>query len=129
MRYVTGEQLAQVDNPDPFAAPVWRSPVHRTPEGLILVVQFFRSAWRIVWFAARHPLLSAATGLVAWLWLDAGWQPVAALAGAVAAGLVTLRLARPDWFARLVTVPARCRWRWWCYRRRWQAVMTITASL
>ena len=39
--------------------------------------------------------------------------------------LVTLRLARPVWFARLVTVPARSRWRWWCYRRRWQRVMTI----
>jgi len=126
MRYVTGEQLAQVDNPDPFASPVWRSPVHRTPEGLILLVQFLRSVWRIVWFAVRHPLLSATIGLVVWLWLDAGWQPVAALAGSVAAGLLTLRLARPDWFARFVTVPARCRWRWWCYRRRWQAVMTIT---
>jgi len=31
MRYVTGEHFAQVDNPDPFASPVWRSPVHRTP--------------------------------------------------------------------------------------------------
>ena len=29
---VAGEQLAQVDNRDPFAAPVWRSPVYRTPE-------------------------------------------------------------------------------------------------
>ena len=33
---VTGEQLAQIDNRDPFAAPVWRSPVYRTPEGVIL---------------------------------------------------------------------------------------------
>ena len=38
---------------------------------------------------------------------------------------MTLRLARPDWYARLVTVPAKSRWRWWCYRRRWQPVMTI----
>ncbi len=30
---VYGEQYAQVDNSDPFAAPVWRSPVHRTPNG------------------------------------------------------------------------------------------------
>jgi hypothetical protein len=27
----SGEQLAQVRNPDPFAVPVWRSPVYRTP--------------------------------------------------------------------------------------------------
>ena len=39
---------------------------------------------------------------------------------------MTLRLWRPDWFARLVTVPVRCRWRWLVYRRRWEAVMTIT---
>ena len=32
VRTPTGEQLAQVDNPDPFTPPVWRSPVHRTPE-------------------------------------------------------------------------------------------------
>ena len=36
---VMGEQLAQVDNRDPFAAPVWRSPVYRTPEPVIFVVQ------------------------------------------------------------------------------------------
>ncbi len=28
---VLGEQLTQVDNPDPFASPAWRSPVYRTP--------------------------------------------------------------------------------------------------
>ena len=38
MRNVTGEQLAQVDNPDPFASPVWRSPVYRTPEYVIWLV-------------------------------------------------------------------------------------------
>jgi len=126
MRYVTGEQLAQVDNPDPFASPVWRSPVRRTPEGLIMLVQFLRSIWLIVRFAVRHPLLSATIGLAVWLWLNAGWQAVAALAGAAAAGLLTLRLARPDWFTRFVSLPVRCRWRWWFYRRRWQAVMTVT---
>ena len=37
--WVMGEQLAQVDNRDPFAVPVWRSPVYRTPEPVIMVVQ------------------------------------------------------------------------------------------
>ena len=55
-----------------------------------------------------------------------GWPGVVVLASVTAAALVTLRLWRPDWFTRLVTVPVRCRWRWWFYRRRWQAVMTIT---
>jgi hypothetical protein len=40
--WVTGEQLAQVDNHDPFAVPVWRSPVYRTPEPVIMVVQLIR---------------------------------------------------------------------------------------
>ena len=40
--WVMGEQLAQVDNRDPFAAPVWRSPVYRTPEPVIIVVQLLR---------------------------------------------------------------------------------------
>ena len=40
--------------------------------------------------------------------------------------LAIVRIMWPGLFARLVTVPARCRWRWWwCYRRRWHAVMSI----
>ena len=42
MRDFTGEQIAQVENADPFAAPVWRSPVHRTPEWVIWLVQLIR---------------------------------------------------------------------------------------
>ena len=35
-RVVTGEELAQLYNPDPFAMPRWRAPVYRTPFGIIL---------------------------------------------------------------------------------------------
>ena len=52
---VMGEQLAQVDNRDPFAVPVWRSPVYRTPEPVIMVVQLIRLIWRVLWFALTHP--------------------------------------------------------------------------
>ena len=52
---VMGEQLAQVDNRDPFAPPVWRSPVYRTPEPVIFVVQLIRLVWRVLWFALTHP--------------------------------------------------------------------------
>ena len=45
--WVTGKQLAQVDNRDPFAPPVWRSPVYRTPEPVILVVQLIRLTGRV----------------------------------------------------------------------------------
>src|ERR1035438_199955 len=68
-RNVTGEQLAQVDNQDPFASPVWRSPVHRTPEPVIWLVQLVRLLVRVVWFVLRHPLLDAVAGLVATVWL------------------------------------------------------------
>jgi hypothetical protein len=37
-RVVTGEQLAQLANPDPFAVPVMRAPVYRTPGWIIAVV-------------------------------------------------------------------------------------------
>jgi S-DNA-T family DNA segregation ATPase FtsK/SpoIIIE len=125
MRNVTGEQIAQVDNPDPFASPVWRSPVYRTPEFVIWLVQLVRLVARVAWFVLRHPLVDAVAGLAALVWLHLGWPGVAVLASVVLAGLVALRAWRPDWFARFVSGPARNRWRWWFYRRHWQAVMTI----
>ena len=69
---VRGEQYAQVDNPDPFAPPVWRSPVHRTPEWIIWLVQFVRLLARVVWFIVRHPLLDVAAGLLVLAWLPGG---------------------------------------------------------
>src|SRR5215831_9393417 len=36
-RIVTGEQVARIYNPDPFARPVWRAPVYQTPAGIILL--------------------------------------------------------------------------------------------
>src|SRR5215471_10306500 len=42
---VTGEYLAQVRNPDPFAVPAWRSPVYRTPAWVVAIVQLARLLW------------------------------------------------------------------------------------
>lgn len=126
MRNLTGEQLAQVDNPDPFASPVWRSPVHRTPEGLILLVQLLRLLVRVIWFVMRHPLLDVVAGVLVLAWAEAGWPGPVTLAAVTLAALVVLRVASPRWFTRLVSRPVRNRWRWWFYRRHWQAVMTIT---
>jgi DNA segregation ATPase FtsK/SpoIIIE, S-DNA-T family len=125
MRSIRGEQYAQVDNADPFAPAVWRSPVHRTPEWIIWLVQLIRLLIRIVWFLVRHPLLDVAAGILILAWLRAGWPGVIAAVTSAAGALGILRIMWPDWFTRLVSVPARCRWRWWCYRRRWRAVMTI----
>ena len=100
MRDVTGEQIAQVDNPDPFASPVWRSPVYRTPESMIWLVQLLRLLARVVWFVLRHPLLDAAAGLVVAHLAAAGWPGVTVLAACWRA-LVTLRLSgrtgSPGW--------------------------------
>ncbi|MGH3275066.1 MAG: hypothetical protein ACRDNZ_12190 [Streptosporangiaceae bacterium] len=123
--HVPGEQYAQVDNADPFTAPVWRSPVHRTPEWVIWLVQLARLLIRVIWFLIRHPLLDVAAGIVVTTWAKTGWPGVVVLANVTVAALVTVRLVRPNWYARLVSIPAKSRWRWWCYRRRWQPVMTI----
>jgi S-DNA-T family DNA segregation ATPase FtsK/SpoIIIE len=130
MRHVTGEQIAQIDNPDPFAPPVWRSPVYRTPEGVIYLVQLTRLLSRLIWFLLRHPLLTTAAGLAVWVWLHPAWHTTAVRAAVVPAAvavtaLVVLRLAKPRWFARLVSGPVRSRWRWWFYRRHWHPVLGI----
>ena len=88
---VMGEQLAQVDNRDPFAAPVWRSPVYRTPEPVIFVVQLIRLVWLVLWFALTHPLLDAMAWLVVITWLGLGWPGVAGLVMVVISGLAGLR--------------------------------------
>ncbi len=122
---MAGEQLAQVDNPDPFASPVWRSPVYRTPEFMIWIVQLVRALARLLWFLFQHPYLDLTTGVVVLVWLNTGWPGIVGLASAVMVSLAGLRVWRPVEFTRFVTLPVRCRWRWWFYRRHWHAVMTI----
>jgi S-DNA-T family DNA segregation ATPase FtsK/SpoIIIE len=123
---VMGEFLAQVDNRDPFAVPVWRSPVHRTPEPVIWIVQCVRTLARLAWFLVRHPVLDLVTATLVLVQADTGWRGLVVLAAGAGICLVTLWAARPEWFARFVTGPVRDWWRWWFYRRHWHAVMTIT---
>jgi DNA segregation ATPase FtsK/SpoIIIE, S-DNA-T family len=125
MPTVHGEQYAQVDNADPFAPAVWRSPVHRTPEWIIWLVQLVRLLARVVWFVLRHPLLDLATGVLVLAWYQAGWPGIIAAVTSTLGALVILRIVWPGWFTRLISVPVRCRWRWWHYRRYWRAVLTI----
>jgi S-DNA-T family DNA segregation ATPase FtsK/SpoIIIE len=126
MRDIHGEQYAQVDNADPFAPAVWRSPVHRTPEWIIWLVQLLRLLYRVIRFAVRHPLLDIAAGVLVLAWHQASWPGVIAAVTSAAGVLLIVRIMWPGCFAKMVTVPLRCRWRWlWCYRRRWRAVLTI----
>jgi len=123
--YVAGDQLAQVTNPDPFAPPIWRSPVHRTPETAIWTVQLLRLLWRLIKFAVTHPLLDAVAGTILLTWARFGAPGVLALIALTGAGLLVMRRVWPAGYTRLVVVPARDRRRRWWYRRRWHAAMTL----
>ena len=125
-RVVTGEQVAQIYNPDPFARPVFRAPVYQTPAGLILIAWLARligsgsSGWSS---GIRSPPWRLA--VLAFMWVTVTWVGVAAMIGwaspVLLAGGTTGRPGSPGGSVR----PARGKWRAWTYRRRWAAVMTI----
>ena len=123
----SGQQLAQMNNPDPFATPVWRSPVYHTPGWLITLVQLVRLLWALARFLARHPLLDLAVVVLTFAWSLAGWPGPLVLVVAAAAVLSVWRWRWPGSFSRLIAGPARCRWRRWHYRRHWIAVMTVAS--
>jgi S-DNA-T family DNA segregation ATPase FtsK/SpoIIIE len=128
-RQAAGQPLAQVDNPDPFAVPVWRSPVYQTPHAVIWTVQLVRLVWQLVWFVLRHPILGAVCGLLVFTWMKLGLPGVATVAALLvfmtSAGLTALWLLSPVSFRRFVVNPLRDWWRGWFYRRRWTAAMTL----
>ncbi len=126
MSSFSGDQVAQVSNPDPFAVPVWRSPVLHTPGWIIAVVQITRTLWALLRFLARHPVadLVTVTGLLAWRQL--GWPGPAAVVLVLAAVLAMWRWRWPASFTRLAARPALGKWRRWGYSRHWHAVMTLS---
>ena len=73
----------------------------------------------------RHPLAASVLALTAAIWVKLGWVTLVALVLAAAAMLIAWRWFWPVSFSRWVGRPARGKWRAWCYRRRWAAVMTI----
>jgi DNA segregation ATPase FtsK/SpoIIIE, S-DNA-T family len=125
-RVITGEQVAQLYNRDPFALPIWRAPVYRTPAGLILLVQLARLLGWLVRLIIRHPLAAAVAAVLFLAWLNAGWLGLVFLAAWVLTVLATWRWFWPGSFTRWVAGPARGKWRAWFYRRRWAGVMAIS---
>ncbi len=121
----SGQQLAQVDNPDPFAPPAWRSPVYHTPGWVITIVQLVRVIVALVKFLARHPLLDLEVAVLVLAWRLAGWPGPVILTSAVTVTLVGWRLRWPGSFSRFIGSPVRGRWRRWHYQRHWLAVLTI----
>jgi hypothetical protein len=124
-RVVTGEELAQIYNPDPFALPRWRAPVYRTPFGIILAAKLFKLLAWIVRMAARHPLAATVLAAAIVTWVKLGWVTLVALVLAAVVILSGWRWFWPVSFSRWVGRPARGASRAWRYRRRWAAVMTI----
>jgi S-DNA-T family DNA segregation ATPase FtsK/SpoIIIE len=124
-KVVTGSQVAQLRNPDPFAVPAWRSPVYRTPFAFVAVVQAARLAYRLLRFVIRHPAVAACALAAVLAWRLVGWPALAAVAVGTASVLALWRWRFPGSFSQHVVAPMRCRWRAWQYRRRWGAVMTI----
>jgi DNA segregation ATPase FtsK/SpoIIIE, S-DNA-T family len=125
-KVVTGSQVAQLRNPDPFAVPAWRSPVYRTPGWIVVLAQLARLLWRLARFVRRHPFAAAVTALLGWLYVAASWRALAIVAGSAVVVLAVWRWRWPGPFSRWITAPARNRWRGWHYRRRWPSVMTIS---
>jgi DNA segregation ATPase FtsK/SpoIIIE, S-DNA-T family len=124
-RVVTGEEIAQLRNPDPFAVPAWRSPIYRTPLWVVAIVHTARLIGRLIRFLFRHPLLVLVAIFGVLMWQVTSWPGLGALAVGIAAVLAVWLWRFPASFSQYVVVPARCRWRAWHYRRRWAAVMAI----
>src|SRR2546430_14515411 len=71
-RVVTGDDIAQVRNPDPFAVPAWRSPVYRTPLWIVAIVHATRLLYRLGRLLAPHPGLGPATIAGGLMWRGVG---------------------------------------------------------
>jgi len=127
-KVITGEQVAQLYNRDPFALPAWRAPVYQTPAGIILLVQLFRLLGWLVRLIARHPAAATVLAVLALVWFSLGWPGLAALVACAVVSLAAWRWFWPVSFARWISSPARGRWRAWCYRRRWAGVMAISGA-
>ena len=100
-RVVTGDQIAQLRNPDPFAVPSWRSPVYRTPFVIVAVVQFARAIGWLIRFLARNLVLVLAVIAGALMWRVTGWLGLSVLAVSVTVVLVVWRWRFPVLFSRL----------------------------
>jgi S-DNA-T family DNA segregation ATPase FtsK/SpoIIIE len=121
----SGEQIAQVSNPDPFAIPVWRSPVYHTPGWVIASIQLARLAGHLVRFICRHPLLLLAVLLIGGCWDVAGWPGPVVLVSVCGLVLAVWWWRWPRSCSRVILRPALASWRRWGYQRRWAAVMTL----
>jgi S-DNA-T family DNA segregation ATPase FtsK/SpoIIIE len=93
-RVAVGDELAQLANRDPFSVPSWRSPVFRTPLGIVAVVQAVRLLVRLIRFLVRHPIAVTAVLVAVVVWRLIGWLGLVVVVLVLAAALVV-------WWRRL----------------------------
>ena len=117
-KVITGEQVAQIYNPDPFARPIWRAPVYQTPAGIILLAWLVKLITRLLRLIFRHPVGAAVLAVLGFMWVSLGWIGPAALMTWAVLVLVTWRFYWSLSFGRWVSTPARSAWRASVYRRR-----------
>ena len=72
-KVVTGDQVAQLRNPDPLAFPVWRAPVYRTPGWIIAIAQLGRFLFWLIRLVFRHPVVSLVVAVLGFTWSETGW--------------------------------------------------------
>ena len=125
-KVITGDQVAQIRNPDPLAFPIWRAPVYRTPGWIIAIAQLCRFVYWLIRLVVRHPVVSLVLAVLGFTWSETGWLGVTLLVVWAVLVLVCWRVLWPVSFARWAASPARSTWRAWRYRRRWASVMTIS---
>jgi hypothetical protein len=99
-KVITGEQVAQIYNPDPFARPIWRAPVYQTPAGLILLAWLVKLIARLLRVVFRHPVAAGVLALLAFLWVSIGWPGMTAIIGCAVLVLVIWRCCWPSTFSR-----------------------------
>jgi S-DNA-T family DNA segregation ATPase FtsK/SpoIIIE len=125
-KVITGEQVAQLYNRDPFAVPAWRAPIYQTPGWIIALVQLVRLLAWLIKLIARHPVAATMVALLAFIWVNLGWLGLVLLVAWVVVVLAAWRCFWPSSFTRWIAGPARGKWRGWFYRRRWAGVMAIS---
>ncbi len=104
-RVITGEQVAQIYNPDPFARPVFRAPVYQTPAGIILLAWLARLLYRLARLAVRHPVTTVTLALLAFLWFTITWIGLIAIIACAILILATWRYFWPSGFCPVGDCP------------------------
>ena len=130
-KVITGEQVAQLYNRDPFALPAWRAPIYETPGWIIALVQLARRLARIIRLGARHPVAAAVLAVLAFVWVNLGWLGVTALLACAVVILVAWGRSQAHETAEIRAIRDRFQGRWVAtiFLACWIAMLWIVENL